>query len=327
MRWVLWLVTVIAALYGGYWFVGSRALMQGAGAALSEMQAAGRADYATFEVTGFPSRFDMTVTEPELVSADGTLRWSAPDLHIYALSYKPHHIIAVLPTAMTVTLGPETLSVTSDDLRASAVFGIDPALPLLRAQSIGTSPALSSDRGWGASAREVRVALRQGADATEQEFGLEVLMPRLSGLPATLVARDGSLPVEGERIRFDAVLRLDRPLDRFAAEQPVHVTAADLHAINLDWGPVRLSGAGSIEISASGYPEGRFDLDVRNWRPALGLATGLGLIRAEVAPTVKRALEQLALAGGDAETLSLPLVFAGGRMSLGPVPLGPAPRF
>ena len=33
------------------------------------------------------------------------------------------------------------------------------------------------------------------------------------------------------------------------------------------------------------------------------------------------------LAGGNAEVLSLPLVFAGGRMSLGPVPLGPAPQF
>jgi hypothetical protein len=34
----------------------------------------------------------------------------------------------------------------------------------------------------------------------------------------------------------------------------------------------------------------------------------------------------LAAQTGDPEDLDLPLVFANGRMSLGPLPLGPAPR-
>jgi hypothetical protein len=59
----------------------------------------------------------------------------------------------------------------------------------------------------------------------------------------------------------------------------------------------------------------------------LRLGVALGLIRPETAPTVERAGESLARIGGNAEVLTLPLVFAGGRMSLGPIPLGPAPRF
>lgn len=327
MRLVLGLVAAGAVFYSGYWYVGSRALTAGTETAFAEMHAAGLGGYGALGLGGFPGRFDLTVTEPELTSADGAFRWSAPEIQLYALSYRPHHVIAVLPPAMTLRVGREEIAVTSDDLRASAVVGIDTSLPLKRAQSVGKSVTLRSDRGWSATAGELRLAVREGTDATEQEIGAELIGLSLSGLPAALFGPGGLLPAEGERARLDAVLSLDRPLDRFAPEDGLRVIGADLRALELDWGPVRLSGNGQVEITPSGYPEGRIELGIRNWRAALPVATALGLVRPEIAPTVENMLEQLALAGGDAEKLDLPLVFAGGRMSLGPVPLGPAPRF
>jgi hypothetical protein len=50
-----------------------------------------------------------------------------------------------------------------------------------------------------------------------------------------------------------------------------------------------------------------------------------GLITADAAPTVTRALELLVQQGNDPSVLTLPLAFQQGRMSLGPLPLGPAP--
>lgn len=326
MRIILWLVAAFAAVYSGYWVVGSRALLSGTETALAEMRTAGLANYAGLSLVGFPSRFDLTLTEPELTSADGAIRWSAPDVEIHALSYKPHHVIATLPPRQTVQLGRETVEVTSEELNASAVFGLDTTLPLDHGQAVGRALGLTSDFGWGFAAEEARAAIRQGADPLSQEVGVELTGLTLSGVPADLITTGGALPERGERLYLDATLGLDRPLDRFTATEGVRIRAADVRSLALEWGPVRLSGKGALTISAGGQPEGRLDLSIENWRAALKLVTALGLVRAETAPTVERALQSLALLGGNADQLTMPLVFQGGRMSLGPVPLGPSPR-
>lgn len=325
MRAVIWLTAAFAIFYGGYWAVGSRAVLKGTETALAELRAASLADYGAVTIEGFPSRFDVNVEHPELATADGDLLWSAQWVQIYALSYKPHHIIAVLPGDQTLRLGSEEIAIRSDDLRASAVFGIEPDLPLKRAQSVGTGLALTSDRGWGAAAREARFAIREGTSETEQEIGVEIFDLALSGGPAELLTEAG-LPPSGGHLRLDAALELDRPLDRHLPNERVRITATEIRSSELAWGTVRIGASGRVVITTAGQPEGRVDLSFRDWQAALPLVTALGLIKPETAPTVERALNGLTLLGGGPE-LNLPLVFADGWMSLGPFPLGPAPRF
>lgn len=326
MRGILWLAAALAALYGGYWFVGSQAVVSGLEATLDEMKAGGLADYDGVDVTGFPSRFDLTVTEPELVSADGSLRWATSALNVYALSYKPHHVIAVLPPLQTLWFGRDRATLTSGDLRASAVLGLDPSLPLVRAQSVGENLSLTSERGWGIAAEAARLAIRQGVSETEHEVGAEFLGMVLSGAPARVVKAARGLPARGDRARLDAVVTLDRPLDRFFAVERGRIVGAEVRALDVVWGPVTISGTGRLTVTATGHPQGRVNIGIRNWRAAVGLLSELGVIRRELQPTVERVLEQLALAGGDVDLLALPLAFQDGQMSLGPIPLGPAPR-
>ncbi|MEM1100881.1 MAG: DUF2125 domain-containing protein, partial [Pseudomonadota bacterium] len=73
-------------------------------------------------------------------------------------------------------------------------------------------------------------------------------------------------------------------------------------------------------------PEGRVGLVATNWREILSLGAATGLIPQGVMPTATRTLEALASLSGGPNTIDLPLVFAGGTLSLGPIPLGPAPR-
>jgi hypothetical protein len=51
-----------------------------------------------------------------------------------------------------------------------------------------------------------------------------------------------------------------------------------------------------------------------------------GAIKPDVAPTITGFLNAIATQGGDPEVIPLPLIFANGRGTLGPLPLGPAPR-
>ena len=327
MRLMLWIIAGLTALYCGYWALASRAIRDEAGAMLVAMRAEGTADVATVDVGGFPARFDVTLGAPQFASRDGTFRWSAPELRLSAPSYRPQHVIALLPTEQRLLIGRETVAVGSETFSASAVFGLSARAPLDHAQTVGKAVVLSSDAGWRLAADEVRAAIRRGEGEAEQRIGVELLGLALSGLPAEVVTAGGALPARGERFHLDATLGLDRPLDRFAVAGGLRIRSAEITALALDWGPAGLSAKGAVALSDEGVPEGRLDLSLRNWRAVLTLGVALGLVRPETAPTVERAAESLARLGGDAEVLALPLVFAGGRMSLGPVPLGPAPRF
>lgn len=327
MRLMLWIIAGLTALYCGYWAVASRAIRDEAGAMLAAMRAEGTADAAAIEVAGFPARFDVTLEAPRFASPGGGFRWAAPELRLYTLAYRPQHVIAVLPPEQTLVLGAEPIRVTSAEFSASAVFGLAETVPLDHAQTVGRAVVLAAESGWGLAAEEIRAAVRRSEGENEQRIGVELLGLTLSGLPAELVTAGGTLPARGERFHLDATLGLNRPLDRFALAGDLGLRSAEITALSLDWGPARLSGQGRLTLSPAGVPEGRVDLSLRNWREVLRLAVALGLLRPETAPTVERAAEGLARIGGDAEVLTLPLVFAGGRMSLGPVPLGPAPRF
>ena len=67
MRFILWLGLTLGVLWGAYWFVGSQAIEAGAGQWVADMQAQGlTVEQDGIAVSGFPSRFDLTVTRPSL---------------------------------------------------------------------------------------------------------------------------------------------------------------------------------------------------------------------------------------------------------------------
>jgi hypothetical protein len=80
------------------------------------------ADYDTIETRGFPSRFDTTINTLELADPRTGWAWSAPFFQVFALSYKPNHIIAVWPNEQTIATPLARANITAEDMRASAVF-------------------------------------------------------------------------------------------------------------------------------------------------------------------------------------------------------------
>jgi hypothetical protein len=64
---------------------------------------------------------------------------------------------------------------------------------------------------------------------------------------------------------------------------------------------------------------------VEKWRKLIPVLIAAGLLTPENSRTLTRALELYAQQGSDPDTLTVPMNFAKGIMTLGPLPLGPAP--
>lgn len=324
MRVLLWVTLALGVIWGGYWVVGSRAIEQGVVAWFEGSAAQGmEASAEDVSVQGFPNRFDLTVTRPRLSDPATGLGWTAPFAQVFAMTWKPWHVIAVLPPDQEIVLPGQRIGVTAEGMRASV--RLTPSADLTFAETVLETRALrlTSDAGWTASLGSAVLAMaRDAAEPRDYRLGAEVLDLR----PDPAFAR--ALPDLGEvmtRLHLDATLQLTAPLDRRAGETQPQPAGLVLRDLTLDWGALKLAAQGTLAPGADGRAEGQIDIEIAGWRNLPPLAAALGLIRPEMVQGLTGALEGLAKSSGDPETLSLPLKMTGGRMVLGPLPLGPAP--
>jgi hypothetical protein len=317
MRFILGLVAVLAVLYGGYWFVGSRAVERGAESAFLQMNAQGwEASHDGISTIGFPSRFDTTVTAPRLLDPATGIGWEAPWLQVFALSYLPTEIIALLPDEQAVILPGDRIDIRSDGMRASGRVGFSTALPFDNLTVESGPLTLAAQSGWQAGLARALFALRR-ADGVPADYdvwfeatGITLPASTIPGLPETM-------PV----LRVDGTMTLDQPIDRMTTPD-ARLQNVTLRQLLLDFGTTAITAEGTLALDPAGIPEGTVNLTIRDWRAALAIGVAAGIVPQGFTGLAERAGAVLAGGGTD---LTAPLTFTAGQMRLGPVPLGPAP--
>ncbi len=329
MRVLTILVILAGLLYGGYWVIGHATVQRHGQVLLQDLQEDGyNVSYADLQTRGFPSRFDTTVTDIAITDPTTGYGWHAPFFQVLALSYQPNRVIVVWPERQEIELPGQSLSVTGTGLRASMTVGPSTSLPLDHATVEAGGTRISADLGWEVSFDSSLAAVRrtERGDVPPNTYDVfadmtGLTLPQKSD-PATTLA---SMPTQVETIKVDGSVTLDRPIDRFTASDGVpRITQVELRELSVRWGTVSLSGNGSLEIDALGMANGRITVVVTNWRQIIDVAANMGIIPGTLVPAIVRAAEALGQ-GGD--RLEAPLTVRNGFVSLGPLPLGPAPRF
>lgn len=329
MHRLLVVVVVAAIAYGGYWFIGARAVESGLASWIDQRRTEGWvADYTTLNTRGFPNRFDTTISDIQLADPQTGVAWSAPFFQILALSYKPNHVIAVWSDEQIIGTPFQTITVTNDRMLGSVVLWPGPSLELNRSVLELESFRLDSSLGWSASLDRGQLSTRPTVgkpDTYDIEFEATGLRPSRDLLAA--MNPGGTLPDVFETLHVETTIAFDAPWDRFAIEERrPQITSLDLDILQANWGQMDLHAAGELDVDDNGVPTGRITVRAKNWREMLQLAVASGVVAEGLAPTIERALELLAGMSGNPKTLDAPLSFQNGLMSFGPIPLGPAPR-
>lgn len=324
MRWLIGLVVAAFVLWGGYWFVGSSAMQRGAERWFADAPAHGLvAENTGLRVRGFPSRFDLTVDGIRIADPARGIEWTAPFAQVLMLSYKPWHAILALPNEQRLTLPQGRFQIASDRMMGSVVVvpGTDLALDRLRME--GTALRILGEGGQQGQADQMLVATERD-EAQENAHRIGVQVTNLL-LPAGLAARTG-LPATVASIHMDATARLTAPLDRHLRETHPALDAVTLRDARVVWGDVTLTASGDLVADTAGFASGQIKLRVDNWRAALDAAQAAGMIAPDMASNLERALRVMAVAGGNADVLEMPVTFANGQARMGMFPLGAAPR-
>jgi hypothetical protein len=324
MRALIWGMLVVTGLWSGYWWIGASGLENGVNAWIAQQD--GRVTAEKVEVHGIPNRFDLTVTAPVFTDPASGLAVSSPFLQVYAMTWKPWHVIAALPSGQVITLADQKVTLGSDKLRASVQVHPTTRLSLQEIVVEVEALRLTSDAGWAVSLQSGLASMAEDIGQTNSyRLGLKVdqITPD-AGLMQALTATD--LPKVVDEIYLDAHATLTAPLDRYAGDLQPKLTKFSLAQARATWGALKFSATGALEAGADGLATGKIDLRIEGWKRLPPILAALGLVKADVAPTVENMLGILAAQGGDPQVLAISLICKDGRMSLGPLPLGAAPR-
>jgi len=332
VRKLIWVLAGLAVLWAGAWVALSQTITQGTAAWFGARQAEGwQAEYADLSVTGFPTRFDIVLTDVAMADPETGLAWQVPAFRLEAQGLTSHRVTAIWSPTQTVATPIQRIEVETRDMRADIGLLAGPALTLDRADVSLDALRLASSLGWQAAVEHGRLTTRQSTREPPEAHAHDAVLEATGYvLPASLKrALDpaGLLPARVEGLRTDLTIGFDRPWDRRAIEerrpQPRMV---EIRSLDAEWGTLALRAAGRLEIDADGVPVGRVTLRAENWREMVGLAVNAGAVPAGLSRTLERGLEILAGLGPNPSVIDVPLSFQGGFMSLGPIPLGPAPR-
>lgn len=330
MKILLGVILAAALAWSGYWYFGARTVENGLTDWLEQRQQDGWAVNADdVQTNGFPNRFDTTITNIDLADPETGVAWRAPFFQILALSYKPHHVIAVWPDRQTIATPYQTTSITSQDMRGSLVFapGID--LLLDRATIELGATGLSSTSGWRASLASGQLALRQKPATTNTyDLAIEARDLKLPIAVSQSLSNKRLISDSVETLKLSATATFDAPWDRSAIEvrrpQPTRI---DLDLAQATWGELDLQAAGKVKLDKSGVLDGEITIKATNWREILQVARATGAIPDSVYSLLEKGLSTLARFSGNSKTIDVPLQFRNGKTTLGGVlPLGPAPQ-
>ncbi len=333
MRKLMFLLILATVIWSGYWFVGSSALRQGAEQWFVDQAAGGMtAEKTALRVTGFPNRFDLTVEGLRLADPQSGIGWQAPFAQVFAMTWKPWHIIAALPPEQVVTLPDQAVTLTAEGLRASLRAKPATAVPLAAVIAESGPFTATSTAGWTVGAAKAVASLSvdeevPGAGDAPNAYVLALDIVDLAPDPAAIerLVAEAGLPRTIAVVKLLATATTTASLDRFASDTNPRLAALDLTESLVTWGDLSVTATGRIAPDDQGFAAGRIEIAVTNYQRLVPALVAAGVIKPELSQTVGNMLAALAQDSGDPDLLQMPLVLEGGRVSLGPLPLGPAP--
>ncbi|MFZ5963443.1 DUF2125 domain-containing protein [Thalassococcus sp. BH17M4-6] len=306
------LVAVVVAGLGwsAFWFWQANALRSEIADRFAEARADGwQADYDDLSVGGFPNRLDTTLTGVELRSPDGNTGWSAPFFQVLQLSYKPGHLIAVWPDDHTLIRNGQTYYIAGQNQRGSLVFDAEDRVIRANAEAsvLTVTPA------------EERPMEITGLNAALEQVPADPMAYRLGIQAGTLGAPGQEAPARDMELDLTAHLTgpiLTRPGD------PPQPRRIELRTLKQTLPPMTLRIDGDLDVDKGGRMDGALRLQASDWRAYLD-KTGAGTGPAQ--DLVRGVVEVVTLMSGGDE-LDVTLRLDDGQMSVGLLPLGPAPR-
>ncbi len=321
------LVALVLAVPTGLWFAGAATTRHLASGWLDGRAADGwLVEYDGLATSGFPSRFTTDITGLQLADPETGWAWIAPRFTLEQTLFRADRITAIWPQTQTLASPFERLDITAAGITAELDVQSGANMALDASRTVMDDVAISSSAGWTTALDSGTLNVTHGGDAVYQVlFSASGLNP--PDHIATLLNPAGLLPAVMDGLLYDAQMQFTRQWDLSAIETTrPQISRLDLTELRAVWGELLLRASGSLEVDAQGIPTGDIAVRAENWRQMVEMAQNAGVLPERMRGTVEGMLGIIAGMSGRDSDIDATLRFAGGRVFLGPLPLGAAPR-
>lgn len=304
-------IAVLAAL--------SAAANYGAGAWLKRQITAGAPfQAASLDTAGWPLSLGFDATDPTLRDGPRVLKMTAAEVRAPVWDPLSLRIRPTLPA--TFADGRFDLTLTGGVASGAVAFGYAlPNLPVRRIEADLAKPVINF-----ATAPDMPMKAEDAHwSFTRQASGDYDLVARLDtlDLPAGMadrIAPGADLGDQIGHIAAEATLGFLTPPSLRGA--PPELDRVDIRALSADWGGRGLSVQGTLRADMSGLADGSLRLSTADWQSWYEVARRAGWLgRAD--HLVEALLRGMAASSAD-NSVTIPVTFAKGKMSVGPVPTG-----
>ncbi len=325
-RLIVWTV-LLAAVFTGYWFVATHVMQTKFQDAIADARGEGwQVDTAAQSMTGFPGTFALQLSAPSVAPPTGQWTWTGTEMQISTPSINPTKPTVLMPSSQTLQIGEQTLQIDAEDMRAGAAAKLNAALHFDDGFASLTAANIVSDAGWRAQISAIN-ALMGLVEDSNTAYDLDVTVTDVA-LPEGLMDQiipAGTLDPVVSRLGIDAVVAFDQGLERMALGGAIPaVSRVDLTALDLIWGDLSAKVSGAVDIDDAGVPTGEITVETAQWQAMIDIMVAAGVLDTGIVPTLTTMASTMAGADG---VLALPVTFSDGAMSMGFLPLGPAPVF
>ncbi|MGJ8603213.1 MAG: DUF2125 domain-containing protein [Marivita sp.] len=320
MKRLLAAMIVATLTYSGWWIYASRAIQTDMAGWFEAQRTKGwEANYTDMTVRGFPNRTDLTLTDPVLMSPDGSVGWHAPFFQVLALSYKRNHVIVAWPDTQSLTTPEGEIAITSDGLRASVVRdGQDILRTSIEAPVFNlTSPNMAL------ALADANIAVEKIAN-TVASYRLALSVGNVATSMPSSTAGIG--PEAFASIRAEMALDFDQPLRLDALTgTPPQPTKIDIQRSEITFGAVTFRITLAATLDAQGLPTGEMSVSAENWRDATNDARINGDLPPALTDGLINLLSLLSTFNGTRDSLDVTLGLDRGTLLFGPVTVGKIP--
>lgn len=336
-------LVAVLALYSGYWLFVSHTLR----ATLEEQQAIGHVGdvmigWDKLRMGGFPFRIEARLTAPRASAPQSpeNWSWSAGKLTAELLPYNPRHVVLKLEGTQDLTYSditryppaPQHWQIETGGSWASYVeaegsplgrLAIDIDQLNATRQTKGT-PTPADRFTAGRLQLHTRPAENDGArDAAPKDAldvalqGDDVSVDSFNALPF-LGARLTQFVVQA-RMRHVPAAGPSSP-SRWLREWSTNNGALAISDLLVKWGPLDMSASGELTLDAHRRPQGRLDAEIANYGNLVKALVDAGRISKREATLAMAGLGLVSQFQGNGEgRINVPVVFAEGRLYLGPM--------
>ncbi|MEH6644588.1 DUF2125 domain-containing protein [Sulfitobacter sp.] len=319
----------IALIWAGWWYVATSGMQSSLTAWFDARRAEGWQSQ-TGEMTraGFPLRIATVISDVTLDDPETQAALHLPQITLSTPIYWPGHATLRLDDAPVLLSTPQAeLAFASKDAVAALRLHPSPALQLETLHGSSRDMIVQLDAADLLLIDTFRADVQQTADVQTYDIDLNA-----AGFAPGVLIRDAlrlpqSWPERFDSLVADMTVSFDRPWDRSALEdsrpQP---TAFKVDRIEAVWADLNISLNADLQIAAGGIASGTMRLKAKNWQQMLDLASASGALSTQIRPQIESGLTLLSGLSGNRESLDVEITIDQGRMRMGFIPLGTAPR-